>query len=630
MTRVTGFKTYLLEYLTDEQRSRYKNVEMMDKARADTDHFFGVGNDKVHGEVHNDDKSEIHKQLENHLNRDLTHDEYKSGITKDKYGRDVKLGRMIKDDNLRNQFDKDPSRKVAHSNLKTTTVRGVEVAGQTNSAPNAEHPNGHSWGQMSCKNVDTGINRNYLDREISHGTVAHFVHDHNGQEIYRATLHPHHNGEHTAYSVDAEYGIKHPEFTKSAHSAAEKLSGEYVPGAYKKNEFVYNDNGAMLMLHPKASVKEVHKALKSDDHDTLVAAAQHPNLKGEALDAALRHNEADVRVRAAKHPNLSGDTLTNALKSNTDSYVVRTALRSNPNITKEHLHAVLDNNNVPHTKAAVFEHSKVDASHITKGLNDVSPTVREAAIMHPKANEDHIDKASHDGISYVKSAALRHPNVTTKNIDKWLDRDEWDVREAAATHPKASDENLKKAIGSKDSDLAYEALSNPNIKEHHLDLALNHPDETVRRKAVRHELMTPEKLHHVLDNESSPSVRKAVISNKKSNALHALKGLNDPDVSVRQAVAFNSRINASHIKKALKDESHKVREAVLSNWHVDIPSDDLHNALKDSNEEVRLAAIQHPSAKPEHLAFAAASDPSESNRSAAYRRHQRMTETPQW
>jgi hypothetical protein len=61
------FKTYLLEYITDDQRNRYKDVHMTDKARAGTDHFFGVGNDKIRGEIEHNEKSEIHKQLENHL-----------------------------------------------------------------------------------------------------------------------------------------------------------------------------------------------------------------------------------------------------------------------------------------------------------------------------------------------------------------------------------------------------------------------------------------------------------------------------------------------------------------------------------------------------------------------------------
>jgi len=39
------FKEFLKEYLTDEQRKKYVDVKMTDKARKDTDHFFGKDNE---------------------------------------------------------------------------------------------------------------------------------------------------------------------------------------------------------------------------------------------------------------------------------------------------------------------------------------------------------------------------------------------------------------------------------------------------------------------------------------------------------------------------------------------------------------------------------------------------------
>lgn len=622
------FRTFLLEYLTDEQRNRHKDVHMTDKARADTDPFFGVGNDKVHGEIQHDEKSEIHHQLENHLGRDLSHEEYKTGVTKDKYGRDVKLGRLIKDDNLRNQFDKDPSRKIMAPSVKTTTVRGVEVAGQTNPVPNTEHPNGHAWHDMSCKNIENGMNRHYLGREITHGTVVHFVHDHNGQEIYRATLQPHHNNEgHTAYSVDAEYGIKHPEFTKSAHKVAAQLSGEHKPGYYEKSANVYNDNGLSLMLHPKASVDDVHTALKDSDPKVNLAASVHPNLSGHALDAALKHDDAYVRKNAATHQNTKGETLNNILKTG-DGYVTRSAIDKNPNITKEHLHTTLDHNNDPHSRSAAFKHSKIDVSHITKGLNDEDPNVRGAAIFHSKANEQHIDKASRDSSKWVRRAALTHKNRTPNNIDKWLDSDDHHTVETAAVDPKASNENLTKAMHMH-ADVAYTALDNPNIKQHHLEMALKHNDPTVRRAAVRHDLMTSDMLHHVLDNEPDPSVRKVVFRNAKADITHAAKGMKDPAPEVRARVVSDRRVRDTHIEKALNDESPKVRVAALSNMQVNLSPEQLHKAVRDPDEDVRDAAIRHWDIKPEHLEHAAANDPLEHHRALAAQRLIKMN-SPGW
>ena len=46
-----SFKTFLLEYLTPEQREHYSQYYMTDKARGDTDHFFGANNDSVREEI---------------------------------------------------------------------------------------------------------------------------------------------------------------------------------------------------------------------------------------------------------------------------------------------------------------------------------------------------------------------------------------------------------------------------------------------------------------------------------------------------------------------------------------------------------------------------------------------------
>ncbi|NDG33379.1 hypothetical protein EB118_25395, partial [bacterium] len=186
-------ESLLYEYLTDVQQKKYSKVKMTPEARSSTDHFFGVGNDHVREDIKGQDeenKSEVHKKVENHIGSPIDVDSYKKGIAKDKYGRDVKIGRVIKDEKLRNEFARDSTRagvKSSHGHY-CTVVRGTEVAGQTNSAPNAEHPKGHSWGDESCKNVDDGSNAQYLKHEIKHGTVVVRVHDHSNKEIYRATL----------------------------------------------------------------------------------------------------------------------------------------------------------------------------------------------------------------------------------------------------------------------------------------------------------------------------------------------------------------------------------------------------------------------------------------------------------
>jgi HEAT repeat protein len=482
------FKQFLLEYLTDEQRKRFARVKMTKKARADTDHFFGKGNDIVHGEIahdasHHEHKSEVHRAVERHLGQEIHYDDYRRGLIKDKYGRDVKIGRLIKDEKLRNAFASDSTREGSRKTgvFKTSTVRGIEVAGQSNSAPDPHHPKGHSWAQLSCKNVDTGSNKHYLENEIRRGTVVHRVHDHTGQEIYRATLQPYHNKKgHVAYVVDSEYGIKNPAFRKSAYQVANKLSGEYKPGVFFKHPDVYNENDIRCILHPSANAEHLHKALNDKQFFVRKAAAKHPNVNAEHLHKALNDENWEVRISAAKHPNANAEHLHKAL--NDENIYVREAAAKHPNVNAEHLHKALNDENWE-VRISAAKHPNANAEHLHKALNDEDIFVRVAAAGNPNVNAQHLHKALNDKHHYVREEAANHPNANVEHLHKALNDENWKVREAAAKHPNANAEHLHKALNDKEWEIRKAAASNPNANAEHFHKALRDKYKEVREAA---------------------------------------------------------------------------------------------------------------------------------------------------
>lgn len=338
------FNQFLYEYLLPRQKTSLQRAVakaypdhdnyMTSFARKATDHFFGEGNDDVKEELKNydGDKSEIHQKVERHLGKPITQEEYKSGMTLDKHGRQAKIGKMIRDPSLRNEYASDNARAGVKQIKQhyVTVSRGIEVGGQTNSRPNAEHPKGHSWGEMSCKNVDTGINKKYLPHEIANGTATVRVHDHNGQEIYRATLQPYlHGSGKTAYSVDAEYGVKHPSFSAHAHDVAKRLSQDHEEheGPYIKHPDVYNDNGINSILHPKATEDEIKKSAKSDIVGDRVAAMSMRHTPRDVIKQGLRDNSSHVRVAAVQHHSNTAEDLENHRKHETDPYVQAEIMR---------------------------------------------------------------------------------------------------------------------------------------------------------------------------------------------------------------------------------------------------------------------------------------------------------------
>ena len=482
------FKSFLLEYLTDEQREHYGQTKMTDHARQTTDHFFGKGNDIVRGSLdHMTDKSEIHKKIENHIGKELSHEEYRSGMTKDKYGRDARVGRMIKDQALRDEFARDPVREHARgqkTQYTTSTVRGTEVAGQTNPEPNEQHPKGHSW-PTSCKNLKDGINKHYVYDEIKHGTVVHFVHDHNGQEIYRATLQPHHSSTgDVAYSVDSEYGIKHPSFTADAHRVARELSGPVTKSViYRKHPKVYDDNAEEFMLHPNATKEHLDHAINSPAWNERKLAAKHPNISHSQLSKLMNDEDADVRHKATQNPNMTADLLHKALKD--PKIIVTSAALSHPNINSEHVGVALKSRDIV-LRSHAASHEMIEPDQITTALKDPSSMVREMAIENPKATREHIDTALNDHVDSVRASAIKHPLATSEHLHKALDDESTEVKTNALRHPNIKPEHLMKAVDDKDFLVAIIATMHKDATPDVLRKAYEHKHWSVKSQAVMH------------------------------------------------------------------------------------------------------------------------------------------------
>jgi desulfoferrodoxin (superoxide reductase-like protein) len=356
----------------------------------------------------NEMKSETHLQVEKHLGKPISHDEYRNGLIQDQYGRDVKIGRMIKDKTLQNKFANDPVRQGKRlSGLVAHITRSpIGVAGQTSG--NQSWASG-STSAYSCKDVDEGINKHYLEKEIQHGTVVGYLKDQRGRELSRITLQPHINNKgHRAYAIDAQYGVNHPQFVKHMENVASQLSGEHKGGSmvYYKHEDVYNDNRKEELFHPNATADHITKAL--DD----------------------KNEDIGVKYAAIKHPNATADHITQVLNNKNENIYIRKAAIQHPKVTAEHITQVLnDKNEDEYVRRLAIRHPNATADHITQVLNDKDEyiDIKKAAIKHPNATADHITQVLNNKNEnvYVRTAAIRHPNATADHITQVLnDKDE--------------------------------------------------------------------------------------------------------------------------------------------------------------------------------------------------------------
>ena len=519
-----SLKSFLTEYLTDDQRAKYKDVIMSSDARKATDHFFGAGNDHVKEDVIGlePDKSEVHRAVERHLGKQIAPNEYVKGLTKDQHGRDVRLGRLIRDDKLRNQFANDNARAGSKksSGHYMTIVRGTEVAGQTNSQPNAQHPNGHSWGDHSCKNIDTGIYKHVLENEIHHGTVVVRAHDHTGQEIYRATLQPHLNtkGNH-AYAVDSEYGLKHPAFTAHAHDVAQRLSGSpnMNDPIHRKSDYVYNDNNQHFILHPNLTAehltqlenhpsKEIqwrstgliphHPNVTSEhldrlmyhgDHRVREAVASSPRAEQFHLDSLLADKDPNVIITATKNPNMSDSSLTHILSnklqnSSADDIHRMNGAAANPSLRAHHFEILKNHDSLTHYQAkkeAAGNHVATE-DYLLHCLDKQHPSqISINAANNPSASKKVLSKALDHSNMFVRLTAVENPKMNHELLHKALNDRDSDVKQRALEHPRITNDHISKALDDHDLDVVRAAVKHPNISKENLQKALNHPKTSV-------------------------------------------------------------------------------------------------------------------------------------------------------
>lgn len=505
-------KRVISEALSDDEKSKVDTWEKGDNSFSD--HVFGDSQSQRKSVEleHPERKSEHHSKVEEHLAKHgFSVADYKSGKAKDKYGREVNIGKALEKtkapDEIKKGFANDPSRqqqkKTSGSDLHVCLSRHPhDVAGMTSS--------GHSWENESCMNFKSGSNRRYLQQDVKHGThIAYLTHkdDHdNSHPLARIALKkftniddPH---DHILRPEDRTYGNAPDAFHHTVH----KLLNHHFPGKedaiYKKHDDVYDDSGNRYVIGKNA----VHKAMTHHDYDVRNAAYhQHPEEVKKYLHKALDSKDFNVKYDAITHEHA----------------------------TPEHIHKALDDGDED-IKIAAIQHHNASPENINKALNDNNYRIRRLAAQHPNASPENIHKALDDDDDEVRFHAARHTNASHENIHKALDDDDSKIRISAAGNPSATKEHLHKALDDKDVGVRTTAAGNWNFESNggHLSKALDDKDVGVRREAVQNYRANSEHLHKAL-NDSEPGIRALALMNHNSNMDHVERGLKDSHDLVR-------------------------------------------------------------------------------------------------
>lgn len=587
VSNMLTFKKFvdLKEELTPEQKEHVSNWHRDPEAIKHTDHYFGVGNDERHEPLEGTmNKSEIHRQVEHHLKRQIPHEDYKAGYTTDEHQRKVKIGGLLKKtkapDELLKGFANDNTRQgKKFTGLTVRTTRSAEgVAGQTSGS--------QSWVDQSCKNYDTGMNRHYLPKEVQHGTVVSYLHDHTGKELARATFQPHINDTgKRMYKFNSYYGIDHAGFREHNKRTEEELSGPHTDGSklYHIHPDVYNDNATDSTFHHSASkeflqhhIDNFHNDIHGLEH--LLPAVNHKNSDGEILHNALtKANEFH--------------------KESHDDYGLgsfyKLAMENNPHVDDTHIargyhHPIAD------VKLETLMHPKIGYHRLMEAVADKDHSIATTALLNPTATVDHHIEAMENGVEGTKYFAIKHPGIPRKYIDEALNGNNKNMKRAVAHQPNLTKEDLHILMNSDEPSVVKAALSHGKIDRDHINIGLNHKDDTVRAKTFRNtDLITPADITEGLKDKSE-KVKYAAMLNPNADNNNIKEGLDSDEESVNAVAAYHKNINALNLHKALSNNNPIIRRHAAQHDNADI--EHLQRAVMDNDYTTRMSALMHPKA----------------------------------
>ena len=215
-------------------------------------------------------ESSIEKEIENSLgNTGYSLKNYQKGIATDKYGRDIKLGRVLtklKKHDLLNKFNTDKSREGSNitSSYLAFSKHPYDIAGSSTDR-----------GWTSCMNIYSGSNSRYIQHDVKEGTIVCYLVTLNDlnitKPIARILIKPYINSKNmkdVLYVPENVYGTAPPQFKSQVSSIIDSVQGTKV-GTFKLHGQLYCDYEREITIHKK-EIKDILDGKKKASTKSLV------------------------------------------------------------------------------------------------------------------------------------------------------------------------------------------------------------------------------------------------------------------------------------------------------------------------------------------------------------------------
>ena len=418
--------------------------------------------------------------------------------------------------------------------------------------------------------MDGGCEKHYLKSDVSQGTHVAYLHHSDDPEVERPlariALKPFHSTSrgYTKPILRPEsrtYGDADSSFDKTVRNWSETNFPVKEGHSYRKNPMVYHDGG-------RYAIGDTKTLLSHPDYEVR-SAAFHPentSITPDDINKGLDDKDYNVSIQAIKHPNVTTENL-------------------------------------------------------EKAANHKSHLVAAAAFSHPNAQHSVLEKGMSHPVNFVRWHASSNENLPAHLIDKSFEDSDPDITAAAITHSKhVTSNHLEKALSSPHHDIAIAAASR-GLPKHLISSAMEHPHHMVRKFALSLGDITPKHIDEALDTDNAPHAMR----NKNASFDNIAKGLRHGNSKVIEAVINHPNLTDKHVDDLVSDahdNSEGLRRLLRSDSNR-IKSHHITSILSNSkikNPNVKIEALQHPSAKSEHFKQAM-NDSNEDVRDHAYFSH---------
>lgn len=184
---------------------------------------------------------------------------YELGLARDGKGRTIRMGKILKDENLLKQFSNDPSRsavKSASNGFVVFSRHPYDLVGMS-----------FNRGWNSCMNAQTGMYKEYIQFDIKHGSlVAYLVKNDDkniNEPIGRVLLKPYlHDVTGDVFLRPGKtYGAPSAKFRDAVAKFCRKFNKGAKEGTYTIHEEVYTDGEIEEIYVGNPSIEDLHKRI---------------------------------------------------------------------------------------------------------------------------------------------------------------------------------------------------------------------------------------------------------------------------------------------------------------------------------------------------------------------------------